>query len=216
MMCGTDTLEEDYQSPFYQQWNKDLWKSPLIGFVYCYDESKKYVCNGNDGVQSLGGIRNDLIKHNKIWWYKHQTFLDVNELDFVYDPPIYNYWGIELESLKIADEVQPIKRTSKKSGKAAIFDHASYGRGTPLTANAYDRLVDLAHAVPIDLPFPPNNGAQGFYSVNCTEISALPPIKYSFQGHQKEWIVTPENYVEKVDENTCVLNVRTMATDDEL
>ncbi|KAK7423633.1 hypothetical protein QQZ08_008988 [Neonectria magnoliae] len=206
---------KDFQSPFYQQWSKGLWKSPMIGFVYCYDDSKKHVCDGHDGVQSVGGIRHDLIKNNKIWWYKHQLFPDVNDLNFVYDPPIYNYWGVELESLKIGDEVQPIKRTSKKSGKAAIFDHASSGRGTPLTENAYDRLVDLAHGVPVDLKTPPNNGKQSFYSVNCKEISTLPPIKYSFRGHKKEWVVTPENYVEKVDNNTCVLNVRTLVKDDE-
>lgn len=107
-------------------------------------------------------------------------------------------------------------RTSKASGKAAIFDHASYGRGIPLTMNAYDRLVELTHGVPVTLASPPNNGGGDFYVVNCEELAGFPNLTYEFVGHDKEWMVTPEQYSEKLDESSCVLNVRALGSGDEL
>jgi hypothetical protein len=119
-----------------------------------------------------------------------------------------------LDSLKIGNEKQKIEPTSDKSGKGAIFDHASYGRGTPLTPNAYLRLVTLTNAKPITLLEPPNNGNQSFYSVECAKTDTFPSLSYKFEGQDKEWVVTPKHYVEKVANGTCVLNVRTLATGD--
>lgn len=206
----------DYQSAYYQQWKNGHWRSPQTGFVYCYEESRKSVCNGHDGIQTMGGIRSDLIDRRKISWYDVKLYPDVNSLAFVYDPPVYNYWGVELEGLRIGNEVQKIEPTSNSSGKAAIFDHASYGRGTPLSPNAYDRLVKMTGAKPVDLKEPPNNGPQKFFSVNCSKINSFPTIKYKFTGNSREWAVTPKMYVEKMKDGSCVLNVRALASGDKL
>ncbi|KAM4066021.1 eukaryotic aspartyl protease [Hirsutella rhossiliensis] len=205
----------DYQSAFYQQWKGGSWKSGLAGFVYCYEEArKKTVCNGHDGIQTMGGIRKDLIKGEKIWWYDVKLYPDVNDLAFVYKPAMYNYWGIELDGLKIGSESQRVEPTSNKSGKAAIFDHASYGRGTPLTPNAYARLVKLTDGKPVKPKSPPNNGPQSSYSVDCSRISSFPTLKYKFAGHSREWEVTPKMYVEKMKDGSCLLNVRALASGD--
>lgn len=156
------------------------------------------------------------MKNGRIWWYDNVLYPDVNELNFIYDPPVYNYWGIELESLKIGNEVQNVEPTSEKSGKGAIFDHATYGRGIPLTPNAHVRLAEITGATPAELAKPPNNGQNSFYSVDCSKISSFPEVKYQFQGHSREWIVKPEHYVAKMEDGTCVLNVRTMASGDKL
>jgi len=188
----------------------------LTGFVYCYEEGRKNVCNGHDGIQTMGGIRHDLIDRGKIWWYNVKVYPDVNELAFVYNPGMYNYWGIELDGLKIGKEWQKIEPTSNKSGKGAIFDHASYGRGIPLTPNAYARLAQITQAKPVDLKNPPNNGPQKFFSVDCSKIDSFPAIKYKFAGHRREWEVTPKMYVEKLQDGQCVLNVRALASGDRL
>lgn len=52
-------------------------------------------------------MNRSLIKHDKVWWYTNKVFLDVNSLDLEYSPGIHNYWGIELEALKIGNESQP-------------------------------------------------------------------------------------------------------------
>ncbi|POR38426.1 Uncharacterized protein TPAR_01369 [Tolypocladium paradoxum] len=204
----------DYQSAYYQQWKNGDWRSGLTGFVYCYEAARKSVCNGHDGLQTMGGVRNDLINRGRIWWYDVKLYPDVNELAFIYDPPVLNYWGIELESLKIGTEVQKIERTSSKSGKGAIFDHAAYGRGTPLTPNAYARLAKITGGKPVEIKNPPNNGPQSFYSVDCSKIASFPALKYKFSGHRREWEVTPQMYVEKQEDGTCVLNVRALASGD--
>lgn len=184
--------------------------------MYCYDDDHKAACDGWDGIQSLGGIRRDLIKNDKIWWYKTEKYVDVNTLNFKYDPAFYNYWGIELDTLKIGDENQKIVPTSNSSGKAAIFDHASYGRGIALTANAYDSLVEMTQGTPIELETPVNNGEEANYAVDCTDISSFPTVSYKFRGHSKEWSVTPEHYIETLADGTCVLNVRVLADGDRL
>ncbi|PHH62557.1 hypothetical protein CDD82_1989 [Ophiocordyceps australis] len=205
-----------YQSPFYQQWKHGVWHRGLAGFVYCHDPwSKHAVCKGHDGIQTLGGIRRDLIAHGKIWWYRVKVYPDVNTLDFVYTPPVLNYWAIELQSLRIGPETQRLAPTSERSGKGAIFDHASYGRGVPLTVNAYARLVALTGGKRVLLPSPPNNGAQDFYAVDCSRLATFPTLAYRFVGHAREWTVTPQRYVETTPTGTCVLNVRTLASRDE-
>ncbi|TWU76950.1 hypothetical protein ED733_007161 [Metarhizium rileyi] len=196
----------DYQSTYYQQWKNGHWRTANTGFVYCYEEPRKHVCNGHDGIQTMGGIRRDLIKDQKIWWYNVKRYPDVNTLAFMYNPPMYNYWGVELEDLKIGSEAQKIEPTSNSSGKAAIFDHASYGRGTPLTLNAYARLARITDAKPVDLKEPPNNGPQKFFSVECSKIKSFPTIRYKFTGSSREWAVTPKMYVEKMKDGSCVLN----------
>lgn len=208
---------EDYQSPFYQQWLEGKWKEGRVGFVYCYDAAKKKnICKGADGLQTLGGVRSDLIKDEKIWWYDVGMYPDVNHLDFMYDPPMYNYWGIELASLTIGNESQKIVPTSDISGKGAIFDHASYGRGIPLTLNAYGRLVTMTQAKPLKPKTLPNNGPQSFYSVDCGAVASFPEVKYTFVGHSREWVVKPQHYVDTIDNGTCTLNVRALASGDRL
>jgi hypothetical protein len=207
--------DRDYQSTFYQQVKQGLWKNGLSGWVHCYSEELKPVCDGNDGIQSFGGIREDLIKGNKIWWYKTQKFTDVNKFNFIYDPAVYNYWGIELDTLTIGDEQQPVTGTSNSSGKGAIMDHASYGRGLPLSENAYDRLVEITQGTPVELEEPINNGEQAFYAVDCDEVANFPVVTYKFTGHGKAWSVKPEDYVEKTEDGRCILNARTHASGDE-
>ncbi|KID99906.1 eukaryotic aspartyl protease, partial [Metarhizium majus ARSEF 297] len=208
------SCQVDYQSAYYQQWKNGRWRTAHTGFVYCHEESRKPVCNGHDGIQTMGGIRRDLIKNQKIWWYDVRLYPDVNTIDFVYNPPVYNYWGIELAGLKIGTEVQKIEPTSNSSGKGAIFDHASYGRGTPLTPNAYARLAQITGGKSVELKEPPNNGDQKFFSVDCSKLKSFPSIKYKFTGSSREWAVTPEMYVEKMKDGSCVLNVRTLASGD--
>lgn len=169
------------------------------------------MCGGNDAIQSLGGIHNELIRGGTIYWYNIREYPDVNTLDFEYKPGFFNYWATELEQLKIGNEVQSIAPTSQDSGKGAIFDHASYGRGAALTADAYQRLVSLTGGTPVTLAAPPNNGNQSFYSVDCTKTASFPTLSYTFYGSPKEWEITPQNYVENVN-GTCVLNIRVLST----
>ncbi|KAI0398135.1 eukaryotic aspartyl protease [Xylariaceae sp. FL0594] len=214
-------------SPFYQGWKQGVWRAPQVAFHYCYNESPdgatKASCGGANATQTLGGFNKDLVKDQKIWWYPSKVFPDVNTRDFVYKPGLYNYWGLELSALKIGNETQPIASTPGDrgggAGPAAIFDHASYGRGTPLSPNAYRKLVAETGAKgPIELNNPPNNGNQSFYAVDCDKRDTFPTISYQFRGGGgggKEWHVTPLHYVEKVNDTCCVLNVRTLADGDQ-
>ncbi|OHE92887.1 hypothetical protein CORC01_11829 [Colletotrichum orchidophilum] len=204
------------QSPFYQQWKAGQWKNPTISFVYCYEESMKATCNGSDGLQSFGGIMDQIVKDSEIYWYANYVFPDVNTLAFEYHPGLYNYWATPLDSLWIGDELQPTEPTSNISGKASIFDHASYGRGIPLTPNAYEKLVNLTGGQPLTLEDPTviNNGNQSMYSVDCGSVGSFPTVSYKFAGHDKVWANTPKHYVETLPDGTCALNVRAMATGD--
>jgi hypothetical protein len=213
----TDSKTASTSSPFYQGWKQGVWRAPQVAFHYCYNESPdtaKETCGGHNATQTLGGFNKNLVKNQKIWWYTNKVFPDVNTRDFVYKPGLYNYWGLELETLKIGNASQHITATPADHGPAAIFDHASYGRGTPLSPNAYERLVAQTGGKPVTLENPPNNGNQSFYAVDCDKSDTFPTITYQFKGSSKEWHVTPLHYVEKVND-TCVLNVRTLATGDQ-
>jgi len=204
------------QSAFHQIWKNGGFKSPLTSFIYCYNGTgapPRSVCNGYDGIQTLGGYREKNVK-GKVHWFENFVFPPVNDVDFVYDPPIYNYWGLPVSSFKIGDEVQALN-TSYKGQAGAIFDHASYGRGAPVSTNAYQKLIALTSAKPIQLTEEtrPNNGNQTDFAVDCTKVSSFPTLKYAFGSDPKEWVITPENYVEKVN-GACVLNVRTLGEGD--
>lgn len=144
-------------------------------------------------------------------WYDIEFFPEVNVVDFVYEPAVYNYWAINITRLSLGDKVQAL---NESTGAAAIFDHASYGRGAPLSVNAYTELIAATAATPITLDSPPNNGNQSFYKVDCATVTSFPPIQYQFQGHERIWEITPSNYVEKLLDDLCVLNVRTLGDGD--
>lgn len=206
-------------SAFRQAWRNGAWPSPITGFHYCYKGSPdkaKASCGGHDGVQTLGGVKSSVIQAGRVYWYRNRVFPDVNRLDFIYKPGLYNYWGIELESLWIGGEHQDITKTANNPGPAAIFDHASYGRGMPLSSEAYERLVQIAGAVPAGpLASAPNNGEQPFYKVECSRVPRLPPVKYRLVGHTKVWSIEARNYVERMQGGVCLLNVRTLAAGSE-
>ena len=200
------------QSPFYQAWSAGAWPEPFVAFHYCYNgsvDTTKSTCGGYDGLQTLGGFNESLID-GEMSWYDIVFFTDVNEIDFEYSPPIYNYWTLQLTELSLGDNVQAL---NKSRGAGAIFDHASYGRGAPLSVNAYEELISMSGATPIALDSPPNNGNQSFYQVDCDKVEALPPIKYRFGGSERPWEIVPSNYVETIND-TCVLNVRTLGDGD--
>lgn len=201
------------QSPFYQMWSAGAWPEPLTAFHYCYNgslDTEKSSCDGHDAIQTLGGIKHDLISGD-ISWYDVIFFPEVNSVDFVYTPAVYNYWTLRLTRLSIGDNIMALNRSA---GAAAIFDHASYGRGAPLSVNAYQELVSLSGATPIALGSPLNNGNQSFFQVDCAQVSNLPPIKYRFGGSQKDWQIDGSNYVDDVGNDTCVLNIRTLGDGD--
>ncbi|KAF1813472.1 eukaryotic aspartyl protease [Eremomyces bilateralis CBS 781.70] len=200
----------DYQSTFYQQWKSGAWATGLTAFHYCYDGSpdvEKEGCHGYDAIQTMGGYRRDLIQDKKIYWYDITIWDWVNYQNFIWEPKVINYWTLDISQMSIGDEPVAINKTT---GGAAIFDHASFGRGAPLSIDGYAYLVDLAQAEPITLQWPPNNGNQSFFSVDCNKRDTLPPIKYAFSGHDKVWEIPAKYYVENIDEATCVLNVRTL------
>lgn len=99
------------------------------------------------------------------------------------------------------------------SGNANTEYYYSYGRGAPLSVNAYKELISATAATPITLSLPPNNGNQSFYEVDCTKVATFPPIKYQFGGSKRVWEIVPSNYVDIVDDK-CVLNVRTLGDGD--
>ena len=168
------------------------------------------VCNVHDGVQTLGGIRQQNIK-GSIEWHNISVFPPVNSVDFVYSPALTTeYWSIPLTSMKIGDEEQALN-LSYHGQADATFDHASYGVGAPMGQDGYEKLVSMVGGKPISLPTAsrPNNGNQSDFSVDCGRVPSFPELKYSFGGSKREWLIRPENYVEKVN-GTCVLNIRTL------
>ncbi|KAL8848091.1 MAG: hypothetical protein Q9221_006893 [Calogaya cf. arnoldii] len=200
------------QSPFYQAWTSGAWPEPFVAFHYCYNGSvdvTKSTCKGYDGLQTLGGYNESLI-HGHLLWYDIEFFPEVNNVDFVYEPAIYNYWTLNLTSLSLGDQVQSLNQST---GAGAVFDHASYGRGAPLSINAYKELVSATAATSITLDSPPNNGNQSFYQVDCANVDTFPPIRYQFGGSERVWEIIPSNYVEVLND-ACVLNVRTLGDGD--
>ncbi len=201
------------QSPFYQAWKSNAWKKPLMAFHHCYEGSpdrRKATCDGADGRQTLGGYDRRRIR-GRISWHDVIRFPLVNVLDFIYDPPQYQYWTIALTGLSIGDEPQAINRTA---GAGAVFDHASYGRGAPLSVKAYAHLVNVTQAKPINTTDPINNGGGPFFEVDCNRTSTFPPIKYRFGGDRKAWEIPPKHYVDRASDGKCVLNVRTLGSGD--
>ncbi|KAL2869056.1 pepsin-like aspartic protease [Aspergillus lucknowensis] len=216
------------QSTFYQMWEQGVYPSPLISFHYCYNTTfgnsapLREHCNGADGLQTLGGT-SPVLKltedaESAVLWYDNIVFPPVNEIDFEYDPGLYNYWALHVSRLRIGDEEQALNVT-KFGNPGAIFDHASYGRGVPLGENSYNRLIEITAGQPIELDetTAPNNGNQSFVSVDCEAVDTFPVIDYVFEGHDRVWEVTPQNYVERIQvegEDVCVLNVRTLGEKD--
>lgn len=199
------------QSPFYQAWRQGKWKDPVTAFHYCYPGKSKKTCQGHDAIQSLGGIETNRIKGD-IHWYKNVISPEVNVVDFEYKPEVFNYWAVTLSKFAVGNEVQAINQTT---GATGVFDHASYGRGAPLSLNAYARLVQVANATPVVLAnaWGVNNGNQTFYEIPCTEKTKLPDLKYWFEKDSKPWVIKSSNYVDEV-EGKCVLNVRTLGYGD--
>lgn len=126
---------------------------------------------------------------------------------------MYNYWNAQLTGFSVGDEVQLLNQST---GAAAIFDHASYGVGAPMSVNGYAHLVEVSNATLVNLnaALVPNNGVQEFYAVDCAGVAGLPVLKYTFAGSAREWEITPANYVEEVEEGVCVLNVRVLGYGD--
>lgn len=216
-------------SPFHQLWKAGAFASPIVAFHYCYNgsaDATKLTCHGADGLQTLGGYNPSLVK-GEIVWYDNIVFPAVNDIDFVYSPALLNYWALPLTQLSLGDEPQAL---NESAGSAAIFDHASYGRGAPLSVNAYDALIRATEGKPISFPaFPapgaPNNGNQSFVQVDCAKVDTFPVLKYQFGKHTKVWEIEPRNYVEDITTTTgggnpgqpgktCVLNVRTLGEGD--
>ncbi|KAL8997003.1 MAG: hypothetical protein Q9188_006427 [Gyalolechia gomerana] len=200
------------QSPFYQAWLAGAWPKPFVAFHYCYNgsvDTSKSTCQGHDGLQTLGAY-NDSLVQGDLSWYDIEFFPEVNVVDFVYEPAIYNYWTLGLTKLSLGDKVQAL---NESTGAGAVFDHASYGRGAPLSVNAYAELIATTAATPITLDSPPNNGNQSFYTVDCAAVTTFPPIRYQFRGRERVWEIAPSNYVEKLGD-LCVLNVRTLGDGD--
>lgn len=234
------------QSPFYQMWEQGVYRSPLISFLYCHNSTfdrpapRRELCNGNDGLQSLGGPSpvlslsestssssssgkkgKDGNATNPVLWYDNIVFPPVNDIDFEYEPAVYNYWAVRLTQHLIGDEVQALNTSTSIGGNpAAIFDHASYGRGVPMSENSYARLIEITggQSITLDEDSAPNNGNQSFVSVDCAKVPSFPSVKFVFEGHERVWEVVPENYVEILDlgkkEQVCVLNVRTLSEGD--
>jgi hypothetical protein len=131
--------------------------------------------------------------------------------DFIYDPGFYDYWTVPLSSLSLGDEPQAL---NKSTGSAAVFDHASYGRGAALSDNAYLNLIKKAGATKIVMASPPNNGEQDFFEFDCARTASLPPIKYQFGKNKRYWEILPRNYVVDYKNGTCVLDIRTLGDED--
>lgn len=193
-------------------WRSNAIPSPLTSFIYCYNGTgapPRSVCGGHDGVQTLGGVKQENVK-GAIEWHDIIRFAPINSVDFVYSPSLLEYWAIPLTSMKIGDEEQPLN-TSYHGQAAATFDHASYGVGAPMGVDGYNKLVKMLNGTRISLPKAarPNNGNQTDYAVDCSKTASFPELKYSFGGSKREWVIRPENYVEKVN-GSCVLNIRTL------
>ena len=205
------------QSAYYQMYEAGAFPRPQVSFLHCYNATfgnsapPRSLCKGNDAIQTLNGYHPNHIR-GPITWYDNIVFPAVNVDVFVYDPPIYNYWATGVTKHLIGDEEQALNTTV---GSAAIFDHASYGRGAPMSTQSYARLRQLTNAKSITLSEDeaPNNGDQPFASVDCDEVASFPAIKYQLAGNERIWEIVPQNYVEKVNGSNgtvCVLNVRTL------
>lgn len=96
----------------------------------------------------------------------------------------------------------------------AVFDHASYGKGAPLSHNAYDKLIAKVGAVKIETTTPPNNGEQDTYEFDCAKTASLPPIKYQFGKRRRTWEIVPKNYVTESQgkPGRCIFDVRTIGS----
>lgn len=224
------------QSPFYQMWEQGVYPSPLISFLYCHNSTfdrpapRRELCNDNDGLQTLGGPSPVLSlpanssssskTTDSVLWYENILFPAVNDIDFEYEPAVYNYWAVRLTQHLIGDEEQALNTSASIGGNpGAIFDHASYGRGVPMSENSYARLIEITGGQPIELDenTAPNNGNQSFVSVDCAKVKSFPSVKFVFEGHERVWEVLAENYVEVLEldsEQVCVLNVRTLGEGD--
>ncbi|KAK5100967.1 hypothetical protein LTS08_004573 [Lithohypha guttulata] len=202
------------QSAFYQQWQSGMFESPFSAFVTCRNGQVKNCPAGADAIQTFGGYSAELASKG-LTWYPLTSVPTVNQIAFPLYPEIFSYWAIELESFSIGTEQQAVNTTAEQqlqAKPAAIFDHASKGRGLPLSSDAYARLVEITGAVPAtDLAMPPNNAMQPFFTVNCSTISKLPTVSYVFTGSAKEWLVKPEAYVANMG-GTCVLDVRVLGS----
>ncbi|KAL7952856.1 aspartic peptidase domain-containing protein [Trichoderma compactum] len=162
------------------------------------------------------GVYSSPIVSFLLQWYNSVINLQVNIIDIITSPEILNYWALPVTKHLIGNESQPLNETAS----GAVFDYASFGRGAPVSVNSYARLVQLTGATPItlDASVAPNNGAQSFYSVPCSKVPQLPPLKYQFDAGTPEWEILPQNYVEKIaissTQTACVLNVRTLGDGD--
>lgn len=216
------TDNQSTQSTFYQLWKQGVYSSPVVSFLYCYNSTfgnqapARSLCQGNDAIQSLGGYHSSFIQAGSLVWYDGIIFPEVNTIDIVTVPEILNYWAVPVTKHLIGNESQAINRSTS----GGIFDYASFGRGAPVSVNSYTRLIQLTKATPItlDASLLPNNGAQQFYSVPCSNVPHLPPLKYQFGANTPEWEILPQNYVEEIavssTETVCVLNVRTLGDGD--
>ncbi|OGM44021.1 hypothetical protein ABOM_007789 [Aspergillus bombycis] len=206
-----DMKNASIQSPFYQAYEAGAWNNTQTGFLYCYGTNKS-PCDGHDGIQTLGGYRDDLV-HGEIEWHNIIKFPLVNDIDFIYQPPVYNYWTVELSGFAIGDEELAVNKSA-----GAVFDHASYGRGAPVSQQGYQKLIDMVNAVPTYLsPLEqPNNAQQIFYKFPNSAIDKLKPLKYRFGTSSREWKIHPYNYVvpHPVDPGYSILNVRALGWDD--
>ncbi|KAE8223766.1 hypothetical protein CF319_g3238 [Tilletia indica] len=204
-----DSIQTSY-SPFYQGWKQGVWKSPYIAYYWCYPESGKgtKLCKGSDAIQSLGYYNSSLAR-GPITWYDNidPSTTEVNSVDFIYEPAVYNYWTLRLTQLKLGNEVQAINQTVVPG---VVFDHATYGRGAALSNAAYANLVQKVNGTAVQLDQKPNNGNQTFYEFDCTLKNALPPITYTFAGSRREWSIIPNNYVvpHPTDNTSCILDIR--------
>lgn len=199
------------QSSFYQQYQAKAWEAPYTAFSMCTEEQ----CPpGADAVQTFGGYSKKLASKG-LTWYPVVSVPTVNEINFKLSPKIFSYWAIGISTFSIGGEVQELDLASQQTTgatPAAIFDHASKGRGLPMSEKAYERLTEIANAtlIPTESPLlivPPNNGMQPFYEVDCATIGDLPTISYTFIGSEKPWTVTPEAYVAQ-GAGRCILDVR--------
>ncbi|KAK0547126.1 hypothetical protein OC846_004982 [Tilletia horrida] len=197
-------------SPFWQGWKQGIWKTPYVAYYWCYPDSGKgtSACQGADAIQSLGYYNKSLVD-GVVTWYDNidPSQTEVNSVDFIYEPAVYNYWTLRLSSLKLGGEVQAINKTVVP---AVVFDHATYGRGAALSNAAYASLIAKAGATPVELTQKPNNGNQTFYEFDCTKTASLPNITYTFAGNRREWNITAPNYVVPNPNNasSCILDIR--------
>ena len=94
-----------------------------MAFHYCYNGSTditKNTCGGYDALQTLGGYNHSLVG-GELSWYDIIFLPEINTVDFVYKPGLYNYWTLNLTRLSIGDKPQAL---NKSTGAGAVFDHA--------------------------------------------------------------------------------------------